>query len=82
MLLEALNKLSGKVSTVALMAGSGQLDGAEDLLEWNLGATVAVKGQASALDVPLIVALDCLIRKLTLPLAAGERVTSVALHFK
>jgi hypothetical protein len=64
-------KLSSLVFTVVLILGSGQVDAAKDLWERNLGAIVVerVAGACSPLEEPLSIALDCLIRKLTLPLA-------------
>lgn len=39
-------KPSGLVFSVALMLGSGQVDGAKDLWEWNLGAIVVGRRRA------------------------------------
>lgn len=42
------------VFTVALRSGSGQVDGAKDLWEWNLGAIVVVRGRVHFLEVLLV----------------------------
>ena len=74
-------KLFSLVFTVALILGSGQVDAAKDLWERTLGAIVGESGRVLALlKVPLSTALDCLTRKLTLPLAVGVSLAKAKLH--